>query len=77
MQETGPYQNMCKINGKVADNSVEIEGPKIQIGWGSAAASDLFSYVYVITGGDISQYKETCELLLYYQNRRGIYKRLY
>ena len=31
MQETGPYQIMREFNGKVSDDSVLIEGPKIQI----------------------------------------------
>ena len=44
---------MRQINGKVDDNSILIEDPKIQIGRGSAAASYLFSYLYRITGDDI------------------------
>ena len=33
---------MREIIGKVADNIVKIEGPKIQIGWGTATESYLF-----------------------------------
>ena len=52
-QETGPYQIMNKINGKVSYDSVKIKGPKIQIGWVSDTVSDLFSYPDGITGDDI------------------------
>ena len=31
-KETGSYQSMREINGKVTDESVQIEGLKIQIG---------------------------------------------
>ena len=34
---------MREINVKVADNSVQIKDHKIQIVWGSAPVSDLFS----------------------------------
>ena len=33
--------------------------------------SDLFSYLYGITGNDILQYMETCEVLLDYPNIGG------
>ena len=32
MQETLSYQIMRKVNGKVDDDSIYIEGPKIQFG---------------------------------------------
>ena len=46
---------MHEINGKVADDSVQIKDPRIKIGWGSTTLSDLFSYLYRITGDDILQ----------------------
>ena len=45
---------MCEINSKVADDSIYIEDPKIQIEQGSATALDLFSYLCRIAGDDIS-----------------------
>ena len=44
---------MRKINGKVADDSVIIEYHQLQIGWGYDSVSDLFYYLYRITGDDI------------------------
>ena len=68
---------MRKINGKVSDGSVSIEGPKIQIGKGSAISSDLFSYLDGITGYYIFTVQgnlwSTSRLS---NNRRGGYKRL-
>ena len=62
---------MRKFNGKVSDNSVQIENYQIKIRWGSAPASDLFSYRYIINGYDIYQYKETCEVLIDYPKTEG------
>ena len=44
---------MHGINGKCFDDSIKIEDHKIKIRWGSAAASDLFFYLYRITGDDV------------------------
>ena len=43
---------MREVNGEVADDRLFFEGPEIKIGRGSTTASDLFSYLYGITGND-------------------------
>ena len=45
-QETGYCQIIREVSGKVTDDSVWIEGPIIQVGWGSTTVSNLFSYLY-------------------------------
>ena len=76
--KTGPYKIIHKTKGKASDDSIYIEYHKIQIGWGSATSSNLFSYLYTITRNDIFTVQEnfwsTSRLS---NNRSGIYKRIW
>ena len=48
-----------------------MENHLVQTGWGSAPAPDLFPYFFLVTGDNISQYKDTCEVLLEYPKIGG------
>ena len=62
---------MRTFKGKVSDDSVYIEYHQVQNGRGSAPAPDLFPHIFRVTGDDISQYKETYEVLLDYPKIGG------
>ena len=44
---------MRTVNGKVADNIIEIEDHQVQTGWVSAPAPDLFPHIFRVTRDDI------------------------
>ena len=62
---------MGTFNGKFSDDSVQIKDRQFKNGRGSAPVPGLFSHIFRITGNDISQYTEACELLLDYSKIGG------
>ena len=62
---------MRNINNKAADDIIYIKYHQIQTGWGFATEPDLFYYLCGVTGDNISQYIETCEVLLDYPKIGG------
>ena len=57
---------MPTFNVKVSDNSVQIKYDQVKNGWGSATAPDLFLTIVESLKMIISQYTETCEVILDY-----------
>ena len=62
---------MREFKVEVDDDIIQIKDHHIQTGLGYAPELDLFSYLGRVTGDDISQYKETCEVFLDYPKIGG------